>query len=99
MEALDLPERTYFRYLAQAYDADAKVLQQQDKAMLALETTTLRDRLLGSYRRLLKTASDEHLHPSDRLNAEVVACEVAIALAKLSFEDPIMLRDYGDYLG
>lgn len=97
MESLDLPERTYFRYLAQAYDTDAKILQ-QDKAMLALEIMTLRDRLLGSYRRLLKTASDEQLRPRDRLAAEAGVCEVAIALAKLAFEGPIILKDYSDYL-
>jgi hypothetical protein len=34
----------------------------------------------------------------DRINAEACACEVALAITKLTFEGPIVLKDFAHYL-
>jgi len=33
-----------------------------------------------------------------RIDAEAASCEVALAITKLAFEGPIVLRDFGAYL-
>jgi hypothetical protein len=46
-----------------------------------------------AYRRLATMASDETISPRDRIEAEKAGCEVAIAIVKLQFERPIILKD------
>jgi hypothetical protein len=38
-------------------------------------------------------ASDETVSPHDRIEAEKAGCEVAVAIVKLQFEEPIILND------
>ena len=38
-------------------------------------------------------ASNEDISVKDRIDAEAAACEVALAIAKLAFEGPIILKD------
>ncbi|HET6808468.1 MAG TPA: hypothetical protein VFH28_05350 [Nitrososphaera sp.] len=33
-----------------------------------------------------------------RIDAEAASCEVALAITKLAFEGPIVLKDFGAYL-
>ncbi|HEY9406010.1 MAG TPA: hypothetical protein VIP53_01015 [Nitrososphaera sp.] len=37
MDTLGIPERSFYRYLSQAYEHDRQLLQEQDKNNLALE--------------------------------------------------------------
>lgn len=64
---------------------------------LALELKILHDRLTSAYRRLMLIASNEEFS-EDRIDAETASCEVALAIAKLAFEGPIVLKDFGAYL-
>jgi hypothetical protein len=93
MEATNLPERTFFRYLSQTFKHSQELLQQQNKETMALELSVLKKRLTNAYRRLAAMASDESVSPRDRIGAEKAGCEVAIAIVKLQFEGPIILKD------
>ena len=43
-------------------------------------------------------ASNENIAARDRIDAEAASCEVALAITKLAFEGPIVLKDFGAYL-
>ena len=98
MDTLGIPERTFYRYLSQAFEHDSKVLAEQDKDKLALELSILHDRLTSAYRRLTLIASNENIAAKDRIDAEAASCEVVLAITKLAFEGPIVLKDFGAYL-
>jgi hypothetical protein len=98
MDTLGIPERSFYRYLSQAYEHDRQILQERDKDNLALELRVLHDRLTSAYRRLLLIASNGDISAKDRTNADAASCEVALAIAKLSFEYPIILKDFSAYL-
>jgi hypothetical protein len=92
MNALGLPQRSFYRYHSQAYEHDSKLLQQQNSEMLALVLSVLKERLTNAYRRLAAMADDESVSPRDRIEAEKAGCEMAIAIVKLQFEGPIVLK-------
>jgi hypothetical protein len=92
MNALGLPQRSFYRYHSQAYEHDSKLLQQQNSEMLALVLSVLKERLTNAYRRLAAMADDESVSPCDRIEAEKAGCEMAIAIVKLQFEGPIVLK-------
>ena len=77
------------------------LLQEQDKNNLALELRVLHDRLTNAYRRLVLIASNEeedtYQLKIDRINAEACACQVALAITKLTFEGPIILKGFSAY--
>jgi hypothetical protein len=90
-----IPQRSFYRYLLQAYEHDRQLLQEQDKNNLALELRILHERLTNVYRRLVLIASNDST--KDRINAEAAACEMAVAIAKLTFEGRIILKDFRVY--
>jgi hypothetical protein len=98
MDTLGIPERSFYRYLSQAYEHDRQLLAEQDKDNLALELSILHDRLTSAYRRLTLIASNENIAAKDRIDAEAASCEVALAITKLAFEGAIVLKDFGAYL-
>jgi hypothetical protein len=98
MDTLGIPERSFYRYLSQAYEHDRQLMQGQDKDNLALELSILHDRLTSAYRRLTLIASNENIAAKDRIDAEAASCEVALAITKLAFEGPIVLKDFAHYL-
>jgi hypothetical protein len=98
MDILDIPERYFYRYLSQAFEHDRQLMQERDKDNLALELRILNDRLTNAYRRLVLIASNNDVSAKDRINAEACACELAVAIAKLAFEGPIILKDFSVYL-
>ena len=93
MDTLGIPERSFYRYLSQAFEHDRQLMLEQDKDNLALELRVLHERLTGAYRRLVLVASNEDVLAKDRIAAEAGACEVAVALVKLAYEGPIILKD------
>jgi hypothetical protein len=102
MDTLGIPERSFYRYLSQAYEHDRQLLQEQDKNNLALELWILHERLTNAYRRLVLIASNEEeedISAKDRINAEAAAaCEVALTITKLAFEGPIILKGFRSLL-
>jgi hypothetical protein len=97
MDTLGIPERSFYRYLSQAYEHDRQLMQEQDKNNLALELRILHDRLTSAYRRLMLIASNEEFSAKDRIDAQAASCEVALAITKLAFEGPIVLKDFAVY--
>jgi hypothetical protein len=93
MDTLGIPERSFYRYLSQAFEHDRQLMQEHNKDMMALELTIFRDRLTDAYRRLASIASNESLSARDRIEAEKAACEVALACVKLAYEGPIVMKD------
>ena len=51
----------------------------------------------GAYRRLVLIASNDNISAKDRISAEASACEVALAITKLAFEGPIILKGFSAY--
>jgi hypothetical protein len=98
MDTLGIPERTFYRYLSQAYEHDRQLLMEQERDNLALELGILHERLTSTYRRLVLIASNENISAKDRIDAEAASCEVALAIVKLAFEGPIVLKDFAHYL-
>ena len=98
MDTLGIPERSFYRYLSQAFEHDRQLMLEWDKDNLALELRILHDRLTSTYRRLVLIASNENVSAKDRIDAEAASCEVALAIVKLAFEGPIVLRDFASYL-
>jgi hypothetical protein len=98
MDTLGIPERSFYRYLSQAFEHDSQLLQEQDKNNLALELRVPHDRLTNAYRRLVLIASNEDISAKDRISADAAACEVAVAITKLTFEGPIIKFRLGWFL-
>jgi hypothetical protein len=98
MDTLGIPERTFYRYLSQAYEHDKQLLMEQERDNLALELGILHERLTSTYRRLVLIASNENVSAKDRIDAEAASCEVALAIVKLAFEGPIVLKNFAAYL-
>jgi hypothetical protein len=94
MDTLGIPERTFYRYLSQAYEHDKQLLMKQERDNLALELGILHERLTSAYRRLVLIASNENVSAKDRIDAEAASCEVALAITKLAFEGPIVLKNF-----
>jgi len=73
IRAETLPQRSFYRCLSQAYEHDSKLLQKQNREMLALELSVLKERLTNAYRCLVAMADDdESVSPHDRIEAEKV---------------------------
>jgi hypothetical protein len=67
MDTLGIRERSFYRYLSQAYEHDRQLMQVQDKDNLALELRVLHDMLTTAYRRLVLIASNgEDISAKDR---------------------------------
>ena len=98
MDTLGIPERSFYRYLSQAYEHDKQLLMEQERDNLALELGILHERLTSAYRRLVLIAGNENVSAKDRIDAEAASCEVALAIVKLAFEGPIVLKDFAHYL-
>jgi hypothetical protein len=47
---------------------------------------------------LLMIAGNENIAAKDRIAAEAASCEVALAITKLAFEGPIVLKNFAAYL-
>jgi hypothetical protein len=99
MDTLGIPERSFYRYLSQAFEHDRQLLAEQDKDKLVVELSIFHDRLTSAYRRLTLIASNENIIAAkDRIDAEAASCEVALAIVKLAFEGPIVLKNFAAYL-
>jgi hypothetical protein len=64
----------------------------------ALELRILHDRSTSAYRLLMLITSNEEFSAKDRIDAEAASCEVALAITKLAFKDPIVLKHFEAYI-
>jgi hypothetical protein len=49
MDTLGIPERSFYRYLSQAFEHDKQLLMEQERDNLALELGILHERLTSAY--------------------------------------------------
>jgi hypothetical protein len=47
---------------------------------------------------LIATSNENNIAAKDRIDAEAASCEVALAIVKLVFEGPIVLKNFAAYL-
>ena len=62
MEALQLEERTFYRYMARIYEQDKAYFEKQDNESIATEIRLAKERMLKSLRRYDVIASNESLN-------------------------------------
>jgi hypothetical protein len=99
MDTLGIPERSFYRYLSQAFEHDRQLLAEQDKDKLALELSILHDRLTMHISAVVTlVANNENIAAKYRIDAEAASCEVALAITKLAFEGPIVLKELSAHL-
>jgi hypothetical protein len=70
MDTLGVPERSFYRYLSQAFEHDRQLLAEQHKDKLVLELSILHDRLTSAYRRLTLIASNENIAAKENLRQD-----------------------------
>lgn len=94
-DTLNLTTPQYEKYLKRLADQDRRILEQDEKARdsMYVELTALKDRLLGTIRRCTTITNTMDIPPSVRLEAEKIICEASLAVAKLSFEGPAIIRE------
>jgi hypothetical protein len=89
---LQLPERTYHRYLRQVFDYDREVLASRiPKEEVMDQLAILKHRFTQLYRQCQELATDSEADDMARLKAMQLAGEFAIAVTKLHQEAPVIL--------
>lgn len=99
MDALDIPERTFYRYMDKIYREDSVQLQGQNNKALATHIAILRDRLLHTIQNCDNIATDENVSAKHRIEAERLKIDTSILLLKLEYEGTTIAQikqyDYG----
>ena len=86
MSALNIPQRTFYRYMDKIYQEDRIELAKKNKQTLATHILLLRERLLQSIRNCQNIALDPKVSARDRIEAERLKLETSIAIVKLEVE-------------
>jgi hypothetical protein len=93
MEQLSISERTLYRRLAEAVDADWQRLRERDDShKLALQISILEDRLNAAYRRLVAIATSPKTSARQKVEAEFLAAHCAVAILQVVVAGPLMIR-------
>lgn len=86
MSALNIQQRTFYRYMDKIYQEDRIELAKKNKETLATHILFLRERLLQSIRNCQNIALDPKVSAKDRVEAERLKIDASIAIAKLEVE-------------
>lgn len=86
MSTLNIPQRTFYRYMDKIYQQDRIELAKKNKETLATHILFLRERLLQSIRNCQNIALDPKVSAKDRIGAERLKLETSIAIVKLEVE-------------
>lgn len=99
IDALDIPERTFYRYMDKIYREDSVQLQRQNNKALATHIAMLRDRLLHTIHNCDNISTDENVSAKHRIEAERLKIDTSILLLKLEYEGTTIAQikqyDYG----
>jgi hypothetical protein len=87
MSALNIPQRTFYRYMDKIYQEDRIELAKKNKETLATHILFLRERMLQSIWNCQNIALDPKVSAKDRIGAERLKLETSIAIAKLEVEE------------
>jgi len=93
IEAMQLEERTFYRYMKRIYAQDKAYFEQQDNETIATEIRLAKERTLKSLRRYDSIAADETLSAAERMEAERCRADIVIALVKIETEGPRIVHD------
>jgi hypothetical protein len=86
MSTLNMPQRTFYRYMDKIYQEDRIELAKKNKQTLATHILFLRERLMQSIRNCQDIALDPKVSAKDRIQAERLKLETSIAIVKLEVE-------------
>jgi hypothetical protein len=86
MSTLNIPQRTFYRYMDKIYQEDRIELAKKNKQTLATHILFLRERLMQSIRNCQNIALDPKVSAKDRIEAERLKLEASIAIVKLEVE-------------
>jgi hypothetical protein len=86
MSTLNIPQRTFYRYMDKIYQEDRIELAKKNTETLATHILLLRERLMQSIRNCQNIALDPKVSAKDRIEAERLKLETSIAIVKLEVE-------------
>jgi hypothetical protein len=86
MSTLNIPQRTFYRYMDKIYQQDRIELAKKNRETLATHVLFLRERLMQSIRNCQNIALDPKVSAKDRIEAERLKLETSIAIVKLEVE-------------
>jgi hypothetical protein len=93
---LNLPQRTFDRYMTKIYENDRVLFEEQRKHMLTTEISVFRERILGDYRYFLSMSENQAIKADVRLHARRCAVDLSLGLVRLELEAPrIILEEFG----
>jgi hypothetical protein len=97
MSTLNIPQRTFYRYMDKIYQQDRTELAKKNRETLATHILFLRERLLQSIRNCQNIALDPKVSAKDRIQAERLKLETSIAIAKLEVEGTTITQQVNQY--
>ncbi len=93
MEQLNLPPRTYFRYLLKAFEHDWQLLKQENNAaMLALEISRAINTFNTTIRKLEEVANSPKTKGRQQIAALDAMCRIAVAILQLQYQGPLIMK-------
>jgi hypothetical protein len=101
MDTLGIPERLFYRYLSQAFEHDRQLLAEQDiktSWRWNFRSCTTGWQVHISAVDTIIARNENNIAAKDKIDAEAASCEVAVAIVKLAFEGPIVLKNFAAYL-
>jgi predicted transcriptional regulator len=98
MSNLNIPERTFYRYMHTIYEEDKAELAKENNKTLVTHIFLHRDRLLYTLQNCTSIATDTKYSVKDRIEAERLKVDVSLDLLKLASEGPMMaqIKQYKD---
>src|SRR6266487_1129965 len=98
MSNLNIPERTFYRYMRKIYEEDKSELAKENNKTLVTHTFLHRDRLLYTLQNCSSIATDTKYSVKDRIEAERLKVDVSLELLKLASEGPMIaqIKHYKD---
>lgn len=92
---LQLEERTFYRYMAKIHQIDQVLSAEQEKKIMITEIGILKDRWLKAYRWYVAMADNENMKADIRMEAQLNAVDMALALLKAESEGPKVIEQGG----
>jgi hypothetical protein len=98
IDNLNIPERTFYRYMHKIYEEDRVELAKENNKTLVTHIFLHRDRLLYTLQNCTSIATDPNYSVKDRIEAERLKVDVSQELLKLASEGPMMaqIKQYKD---
>lgn len=92
---LQLEERTFYRYMAKIHQIDQVLFVEQERKIMITEVGILKDRWLKAYRWYVAMADNENMKADIRMEAQLNAVDMALALLKAESEGPKVIEQGG----